>query len=139
MTAMEDDTAEAAGMDTRKAILTITMAMGITVGAIRVAVRDITDEDTMMNRIPMITGVEAGTPAAEDMVGDMEIAVVGMVGVEDTEIAVAMEVVAMAMVVEAEAMETAVVVGMEVVGMEVVVGTCIRPREELRHRFVDIS
>ena len=124
MTAMEDDTAEAAGMDTRKAILTITMAMGITVGAIRVAVRDITDEDTMMNRIPMITGVEAGTPAAEDMVGDMEIAVVGMVGVEDTEIAVAMEVVAMEVEDTVE---------------EVVVGTCIRPREELRHRFVDIS
>ena len=124
MTAKMDDTAETAGMDTRKGILTITMAMGITVGAIRVAVRDITDEDTMMNRIPMITGVEAGTPAAEDMVGDMEIAVVGMVGVEDTEIAVAMEVVAMEVEDTVE---------------EVVVGTCIRPREELRHRFVDIS
>ena len=138
MTAKMDDTAETAGMDTRKAILTITMAMGIKVGAIRVAVQDITEEDTMMNRIPMITGVEAGTPAAEDMVGDMEIAVVGMVGVEDTEIAVAMEVVAM---VEVEAMETAVVVAMEVEDTveEVVVGTCIRPREELRHRFVDIS
>ena len=139
MTAMEDDTAEAAGMDTRKAILTITMAMGIKVGAIRVAVQDITEEDTMMNRIPMITGAEVGTPAAEDMVaegmvvGDMATAVVAMV------VEVAMVVGVVAMVVEAEAMETAVVVGMEVVGMEVVVGTCIRPREELRHRFVDIS